>query len=65
MVLGECVPEWVDVMSGVPQGSVLGPMLFAVFTNDLSKHINNTCKLYADDLKIIAKVDSKADIRSF
>jgi len=64
VVLGENVSKWVNVTSGVPQGSVLGPTLFAAFVNDLPSNLSNTCKLYADDLKIIAKVESEADISS-
>ena len=43
------------VTSGVPQGSVLGPLLFVLFVNDLPENVRNSLKLFADDLKIIAK----------
>jgi hypothetical protein len=64
VVMGDYVAEWVDVLSGVAQGSVLGPTLFAAFVNDLPSGLSCTCKLYADDLKIIARVESEMDIRS-
>ena len=64
VVMGDYVSEWVDVLSGVAQGSVLGPTLFAAFVNDLPSGLSCTCKLYADDLKIIARVESEMDIRS-
>ena len=48
--------------SGVPQGSVLGPTLFIAYINDLVRELMNTCKLYADDCKIMARIRSQADV---
>ena len=45
-----------DVSSGVPQGSVLGPLLFLVYVNHLPSYIRSKCKFFADDLKIYLKV---------
>ena len=42
----------IDVLSGVPQGSVLGPALFLIFVADVSTIINNIISLYADDTKL-------------
>ena len=52
---------WAEVTSGVPQGSVLGPILFIAFINDLPGKINNNCKLFADDSKIYGKAESSHD----
>ena len=47
--------EWAHVKRGVPQGSVLGPILFVLYINDMPKIVENTCKLFADDAKLSGK----------
>ncbi len=51
----------IPVLSGVPQGSVLGPTLFLLFINDLVTGLSSSIKLFADDAKLYRRVDSVAD----
>ena len=44
--------NWAEVFSGVPQGSVLGPLLFLLFVNDLPSVIKSHIRMFADDTKI-------------
>ena len=47
-VNGSC-SSWETVISGIPQGTVLGPTLFLLFINDLPECLANECALFADD----------------
>ena len=49
--------EWVDVQAGVPQGSLLGPLLFLVFINDLVEVVESDIRIFADDTFIFRIID--------
>ena len=54
--VGGSILDWSKVKSGVPQGSVLGPILFVIYINDMPEVISNSCKLFADDAKIFGRL---------
>jgi hypothetical protein len=53
--------EWAAVTSGIPQGSVLGPVLFVVFINDMPEVVSSICKLFADDTKVYRDINTTDD----
>ena len=55
------VSNWKSVLSGVPQGSVLGPILFLIYINDLDDDITSKVLKFADDTKVFRKIKSDAD----
>ena len=65
VVLGGTHSKWQNITAGVPQGSVLGPLLFLVYINDMVNDIQSEAFLYADDSMLLDYVESpiKSDIK--
>jgi hypothetical protein len=50
-----------DVLSGVPQGTVLGPLLFLTYINDMPSHTEYDIRLFADDILLYREIRNTND----
>ena len=57
VVINGCYAEWGSIKSVVPQGSVLGPLLFLVYINDLKKVLSLQFVIFADDTSLFSTVN--------
>ena len=55
------VSNWTEVLSGIPQGSILGPIVFIIYINGLPGVLGSVCKLFADDCKLYSSIAAEAD----
>ena len=53
--------KWVEVLAGVSQGSILGPLLFLIFINDIANHIGGSIRLFANDTSLYIIVNLPED----
>ena len=61
---GKC-SRFKDILSGIPQGSVLGPLIFLIFINDLPSYVKRYIKLFADDVQIIENAGNRKIIGKY
>ena len=54
--------NWTSVISGVPQGSIIGPLTFLLFVNDLPSVTESDVMLFADDTKLWRLIRDDTDI---
>ena len=60
--VGGKLSEAVAVTSGVPQGSVLGPLLFLAYVNDIRRNIGTNIRLFEDDCILYRKITNSLDV---
>ena len=56
VVLNGQASTWTNITAGVPQGSILGPLLFLMYNNDLSEWLSTNTKLFADDTSLFSVI---------
>ena len=60
-MVNESCSEWSNVSAGVPQGTVLGPVLFLLYINDIPTGISSEVRLFADDTALFRQISCPDD----
>ena len=64
VILNGQFSSWKSILAGVPQGSILGPLLFLIYINDLPNELKANAKLFADDASLFTLVKDKNESTS-
>ena len=57
-----CLSALAEVLSGIPQGSVFGPILFNIFVNEMPDMVHSCIQMFADDTKLYTQIRDEEDV---
>ena len=64
VVLNGQVSSWASIKAGVIQGSIMGPLLFLIYVNDLPKGLSSNAKLFADDTSLFSVIHDSSTTKN-